>query len=91
MAVRQTTFAPLNKSIIFKTFKTMKKLSLDQMAVVKGGGICEVGGATLVLGAAVLVAGVATIATGGIGLAVAGGLGVYFGNMVGLACLMGAK
>ncbi len=50
MAVRQATFAPLNKSIIFKTFKTMKKLSLDQMATVQGGSKDRECGATIVAG-----------------------------------------
>ncbi|SFF56827.1 hypothetical protein [Thermoflexibacter ruber] len=70
----------------------MKKLSLNEMAAVNGGYIpdsfCASAGATLALGMALVGA---AIVTGGVGLAVAGGLGMYFGNIGGLLCLMGGS
>jgi hypothetical protein len=70
----------------------MKKLSLNEMQGIQGGNIpdsfCAGAGATLAVGMALV--GVA-IVTGGVGLAVAGGLGMYFGNVGGLLCLIGGS
>ncbi|HET8858614.1 hypothetical protein [Marivirga sp.] len=66
----------------------MKNLSIERMDQVNGGAECETNaGVALGLGGALLIGGL-TAATGGLGLIVAGGIGLYFGTAGSLICAM---